>query len=450
MTLNSRLRALATAVGADVKALNLSIGGANPAAKPNSRLRQHKRPFRLGPVTTDITSFANNSTPDATLTKTYAPPYTGLSTGQMRAMTQAERDAFPFEVAQGRPQLYRTGAAAAYVTPSPGTLMIDAQQPFPWIQQSNYRMMFDGDKLDITLYANLGVLYLQSWMLFIDDVPVTLTPQRLATTASILHLVFPSAKPRKIELRTDLIINAINCGPNYKYWRPTPAQGPRVMVLGASYTAPIVYDDTTTAYNNNMYGMWQQIEDWLDVEDVWIDGIGGTGFIRRPGTGAFQPNNNYSDRIPGVVSTAPDVLVISNAYANDSYAGNSAADIATAIDTALTTVRTALPNCKIILMTGIRAPLYGDFSATYDAITALLQTERSDLYFIDTKNWFDAAGGYAPTHTNGLGNTDIYIGNDGIHPTMKGHAYLRGRIAPIIQRIMNDDTDALINTVLTN
>lgn len=450
MTLNTRLRDLATAFGSDIKALNASIGGGTSASKPNSRLRQHKRPFRLGPVSTDITSFANNTTPDATLTKTYSPPMTGLATGQMRAMTQAERDAHPFDIAQGRPQIYKTGASAAYVAYSPGTLNIDVQDHWPWIQQTNLRMMFDGDKLDVTLYAHLGVLYLQSYMVFIDDVPASLTPQRLTSTAAVLHLIFPSAKPRRIEIRTDCIVNAINCGPNYKYWRPTPQQKPRVMVLGASYTAPIVYDDTTTAYNNNMYGMWQQIEDWLDVEDVWVDGIGGTGFIRRPGNGAFQPNNNYSDRIPGVVATAPDVLIISNAYANDTYAGNAAADTAAAIDAALDTVRAALPATKIILMTGIRAPLYGDFSATYDAITALLQAERSDLYFVDTKNWFDAAGGYAPTHTNGLGNTDMYIGNDGIHPTMKGHAYMRARIAPIIQRIMNDDTDSLINTVLTN
>lgn len=416
----------------------------------NSARRQHRRPFRLGPVATDLTSFATSTTADATLTKVYTPPISGLAVGQMRHMTDPERAAHPFDIGQGRPQIYRTGTSAAYVTPSPGTLDIEGQDHWPWIQQVTYRFMFDGDKMDVLLYAHLGSVAGQSYMVFVDDVPASLTPTRLNVTATYLHLIFPSAKPRKIEIRTDCLLNSINCGPLYRTWRPTPLQGPRLFVLGASYTQPIVYDDTTTALTNYQYGMWQQLEDYLDVEDVWIDGIGGTGFIRRPGTGVFQPNNNYSDRIPGVVATAPDMLFVSNAYSNDAYAGNAAATIAAAIDAAMTTVRTALPDCKIVLMTGIRAPVYGDFSATFDAVTADLQALRSDLHYVDTKAWLDAAGGYAPSHTNGLGNTDYYIGNDGIHPTIRGHGYFRARMAPILQRILNDDAGDLVDTVLTN
>lgn len=408
----------------------------------NAILRQHRRPYRLGPVATDFSSSTLDSTADATLTKYYTLPSTGLSNGQARAMTQAEIDALAIDPGQGRPQTYLV-SGFAYLVPFPGTSNIDTQATWPLILQHSVRFMTDAPKVDIILWKNGSSAV--STMIFIDDSPIALTPSNPSLNAGYLHLSFPSSKPRLVEIRTDCYISRIAVSPLYSIWKPAPMKSPRVFVLGASYTAATVYDKTSGATTMYQYGMWQQIGDYIDIEDIWIDGIGGTGFISSS-SGYGTPNNTYTDRAAGVITSAPDILVVSNAFANDAYNGNSASAISTAADNFCTTIRNTLPNCKIVLMNGIRAPLYGDRTSTYATIVSNLQALRSDVYYIDTGTWIDMAG-YTPGHTTGTGNSDLYIGNDGIHPTVEGHAYLCGRMAPKLQRILYDD-GALLNTVI--
>lgn len=416
--------------------------GASTTFTANALLRQHRRPNRLGPVTTDITSSAFNSTADATLTKVYSAPVSGIANNQARALTPSEIAALAYDPGAGRPQVYNV-SGVGYVGPTPGTANIDSQPTWPLIQQRSIRFMTDALKVDVILWNAFNSLY--TYTIFVDGVPVSLTPTTPSPTAGYLHLVFPSAKPRLVELRTDCYIAKISVSPLYTVWKPAPMESPRLFVIGASYTSPTVFNASTGAATLAAYGMWQQIEDYIDIEDVWIDGIGGTGFITTSG-GFGTPNNNYNDRTPGIISSAPDILMVSNAFANDSYNGNSVSAITTAANNFCTTIRNALPNCKIVLMEGVRAPLYGDFTANYAAITANLQGLRNDLYFVDTGLWIDMAG-YTPGHTTGTGNSDIYIGNDGVHPTVEGHAYLRSRMAPKLQRILYDD-GTLLNTVL--
>jgi lysophospholipase L1-like esterase len=222
-------------------------------------------------------------------------------------------------------------------------------------------------------------------------------------------------------------------------------QSPRLLVIGASYAAPTIFNATTGAADKPMYGMWQQIGDYIDIEDVWVEGVSGTGFLTTAG-GVGTPNNNYLDRIAGHIYAAPDILVISNAFTNDAYTSKTVSAIATQADTYLTQFRAAVPDAKIVLMTGVRAPLLGDNTATYASCVTALQALRQDVYYIDSGLWLDMAG-YTPGHTTGTGNSDKYIGSDGIHPTVEGHAYLRARMAPKLQTIIHDD-GSLINTVL--
>ena len=408
-------------------------------------MRRQRRNDRRLTVTTDITSFANSATPDATLTKSYTHPVTGLSNAQARALTAAEIAALPYDPGQGRPNVFLSGGVG-YALPCPGTANIDlvAQTQWPYIQQASRRMMFDGDKLDVVLYALTGVA-VNSYMVFVDGAPASLTPQALIGTVEYLHLVFPSAKPRLIEIRTDCMVGPIACGPKYKVWKPAPLRGPRVMVLGASYSAPFVYNGTSGLQTFNQYGIYQQMADWMDIEDIWVDGVGGTGFITRASGGVGGPNNNYQDRANGVIASKPDILIIDTAFSNDKFNSNTDAAVITAANTFFTTIRAGLPNVKIIVLDGVRAPLYGDFSANYAAIIAGLQALRQDLYYVAMAAWLDMAG-YIPGHTTGAGNSDLYIGNDGVHPVVEGHAYLRGRLYPILQRLMYDD-GRLINTI---
>jgi hypothetical protein len=410
--------------------------------------RMHLRPLRLGPVSTDITSAANNATADATLTQAYALPVTGLVDGQARALTAAEVAALPFDPGQGRPQVYRSGGIGYYMA-VPGTANIDlaTQGQWPWIAQKNIRFMTDCDKVDVLLWALLGTS-VSGYQVFIDGVPQSLNPTVMSAAVTYLHLIFPTAKPRLVEIRTDCLVSTMFLKPGYKIWKPAPMHGPRMMIVGSSYSSPTVYNGTTGAADMMLKGLWQQIGDYIDIEDVWIDGVGGTGFIVRASGGSGGPNNNYMDRMPGILIAKPDILVIDNAFANDSFQGQTTAAVIAAANAFMVTLRQSLPNTKVVFMTGIRAPLYGDFTTNYAAIMAGLQALRQDIYYIDTGLWLDMAG-YVPGHTSGQGNSNVYIGQDGVHATPEGHAYLRYRMASVLQRIMYDD-GRLVNSVLAN
>lgn len=421
-------------------------------------LRQHRAGVRLGPVTTDITSYANSTTPDASLTKVYAMPASGLSNGTARMLTSAEIAALPF-ITTPRPStiVYSGEGYLGF----PGTANIDLAgvgAVLPLLTTRTYELMTDQAKLDIHVYRPLGTELLQIW---VDDMPVgpagTVGPAIIDPGNALgwQHLVFPSAKTRKVKIRTGAWIGNLHVGPVGSVWRPQSPAGPRVLVVGDSYVQPTVYDDTTGATVPYIYGWAQQLAECIDVDEVLTEGIGGTGFSFRntsAGAGLGGPINNYLDRCPGHISLNPDVVIFGAAFANDMYqlTYNSVGSVAQSVANAnayMTQMRAARPNVKFIALNGWRAPGYGNFTTLYAQCVAALQALRTDVYYIDVNSMIDVGGGYVPGHTNGLGNSDLYIGPDGIHPTIKGHAYLRDRLAPAIQRIITDN-GALLNTMV--
>lgn len=442
---------IATQAYVDAKAAaGATYGSSSPISKLLSNVlnplrRQHFRSGRsTGPVTTDITSFASTSTADATLTRSYSTSPTGLTNGQLRLMTANEIAALPYDPGQGRQNLLNS-AGTGYVSSYVSSNNIDGAATFPFIPQRTIRFMTDSDKVDVLAYAPSGVTG-QTFMLYIDGVPAMLAPQQLNAIAQYIHLIFPSAKTRYVEIKTDMFIANITCKPLYRVWRAQPLKGPRMLVVGASYAQPVVWNGSSGVADNFMKGMWQQIGEFIDLEDVWVEGIAGTGFLTRGSVSSVgYPNNNYLDRVAGHITCNPEIIVFDTSFSNDALFGNSAAAIAAQAHSYFQTLRQSLPNAKCILLDGIRTTTYGDYTSTFATVISNLQALRQDLYYIASGQYLDMAG-YTPGHTTGTGNTDVYIGNDGIHPTVEGHSYLRTRLAPIIQRIIQDD-GRLLNTV---
>lgn len=416
------------------------LSGAQPA---QAAQRQHVRGNRLAAASSDVTSYVINGTADSSLTKSYSYSVTGTTGGQARLVSNAELNLLPMDPGNGRPTVYNV-SGIGYLVPTPNSANIDSPATFPQINTRMIRFMCDGPKVDVILFSPIQNNLFQ---VFVDGVPVNAGAVPLDVGYfSYLHLVFPSAKPRLVEIRTGAYLGPIATGPLYKLWKPRPLRGTRVLAVGDSYMQPLVWNATSGAAEKDMYGWAQGVEDYLDVEDMWIEGIGGTGFVQRASGSYGAPNNNYLDRVSGHIAVAPDVLLVGSAFGNDMYAGNTPAVSVANANNYLTQMRTALPYCKFILLTGYRAPVYGDNSGLFATCVSALQLLRQDVYYIDTAAIMDMAG-YTPGHTTGGGNSDIYIGADGIHLTVAGHLYFRGRVGPAIQACIQD-TGSLVNTLI--
>lgn len=206
----------------------------------------------------------------------------------------------------------------------------------------------------------------------------------------------------------------------------------RMTVIGTSMTAGA--NTFSTIPNDD----WPSITGRQLGNQVLITNaaLGGTGFISN-NSGTNQ-NMQSVDRIADVVNSAPDVLLIEN-HNDDSYtsAARKAAYIAW-----LGTIRTALPNCLIIM--------FGQDCERQPASTSFLAVEADLLDVFNTlggstpaapnrnpllhyKPIMNDPGGIWHTGTGfvtaqtGVGNNDYHTSNDGLHPVNLGIRYRAGK-----------------------
>lgn len=415
------------------------LNGLKGSAAPLHRQRNNFR--RLGPVSTDMSSAAASSTHDATLTKSYTTPVSGITSGQVRKMTDVEYAAQPYNQypeCGANPRIWNA-SGIGYVMPCPSSLSIDETYQFPNITSQRFETMTDAPAIEFAVYAYLGTT-VSSIQAYVDGAPATLTPVAYSAAITYYKITFPTGKkPRLVELVTEGLLTFISIAPLYRCWKPPKRRGQKLMVVGASFCQPIVYDSAAGTQVFNRYGHWQRLDAYADFDRIVVEGIGGTGFVVNAASGVGYPNNTYKDRIQGIINTAPDIIVFGDAFSNDLHNLTSTATLITAVKYCIDQIKAALPQTKIVFQTGLRTTVYGDFTAGYDTVKAALKLAYSDLYWIDMRNILDTAGGYTPGHTNGLGNTDFYIGNDGIHPTKEGCEYLLGNFYPAIQKVLWDD-----------
>lgn len=388
--------------------------------KLNAISRQDRRERRLGPVTTDITSLVTTTTPDGTITRNWPV-----------VVNNAATDAY-CDFGQGG-QWTITGSYWAYP---------NLPKSF---QQHSIRFMSDAPKLAIALWNSLTYC---AYQVFVDNAPVSLTPTALPSGTCFLVASFPSSATRLIEVRTQAAFGPIYTGSTYTVWRPRPLQKPRVLIVGDSYVSPIVWT-SAGALANYSTGIYQGIEDYLNIEDLWIDGVGGTGYLQR--TGGL--NNNYNDRLSDHVAIDPDILVVHGGGANDMVNGTrNVSSTQVGVVAYFQGARAALPNAKLVFIEGFgpaNSP-YAALNTSYAQLSANLQTTltATGVYYVDvatTSPWLTGTG-YTPGHTTGDGNSDRYVGSDGVHLTIEGAAFVKARMAPKLQAILTGQ--ASVNTLI--
>lgn len=213
------------------------------------------------------------------------------------------------------------------------------------------------------------------------------------------------------------------------YWTPRQRE-PRVLFLGDSLTQ-------STAATAQALSYCQWLSARMGWEDPWCDGVGGSGYL-APGVGhAFPARATFNYQYK------PDIIVIFGGV-NDRPVNNPAFTPA-ALQAAATAlyadiVANALPGFN----SGVAPKVYvigcwqpsgtpgSDITAANAAIQAAVATQPT-FTFIDTTGWVTGTGHVGAT--TGVGNGDVVISNDALHPTNEGHQLIGFRAADAILKI---------------
>lgn len=292
---------------------------------------------------------------------------------------------------------------------------VDTGGPAPWTALFG----FDGTKLEIFIQDRQ---YSAKYRLWVDGKPLTATPVPVggpnpaSGNGYRIIINFGTAAKRIIQFDMGLIpFGGFTTGPNDTIWPVTP-RGPRVIFEGDSYLGGAYTDPSSTFY--------RFASDLLGWQDIWNNGVGGSGYTKSGGIGTF-PTRVPTELIPW----KPDIAVFAGGI-NDADQTETA--IYSAARATFQPVRDALPDCILIAL-GPWCPNEANtnyYAPTGNAIKQAI--ESVDGIYIDTltSSWITGSGDTgAPT---GTGNADIYIGPDNVHPTDAGSAYLGYRLAEAI------------------
>lgn len=401
-----------TGTGVVHEAVNEEIG---TSLKPMSMLYvpEHRR---TGPVSTDPPTVVTGAAQDASLNQAYT------ITGNV--------------------------LPAIWPVDAYGDMRINNNTWLATTSQSNtatvttLRMTTDAPKVALFTYGS--PFYAD---LYIDGKPFANNPIVLANTAGfgaygLTTLTFATAKPRLIEWRSLAGLVACYVARPYRIWKPPSDPNPKVAVVGDSYVAPTVMQDAAAgvvAAGAYLRGMYQRMEAHLGITSLVTDGIGGTGYI-NPG-GAGRPYG-HDDRLAWLARVQPEVLVVHGGGANDLYAGSTVQAVTAAAVAYFTEVRALLPQTRLVFVEGFSPPSFpfnANFRTIRENVQAALVAGGVEAYYLDVATTHPPLNGTGyVTAANATGNSDIYVGSDQAHPTVRGHEYLRRWLAPKIAKVLAD------------
>lgn len=196
---------------------------------------------------------------------------------------------------------------------------------------------------------------------------------------------------------------------------------PKVVVLGDSFVFGTGATNQFTSFASQM-----GVNLGWDLRNC---GEGGTGWL-SPGDITYQmtiPERITADVIP----QNPDLILIGGGT-NDTTTANAAytaAALQAAVTAGLNTLRAALPNTPVVVLSAwVPGNTSSSAAARSAAGAAVLAGAAAvpSVISIDTTNWVTGSGTVgAPA---GNGSADILVSADGIHPTQFGHDHLATRI----------------------
>ena len=270
----------------------------------------------------------------------------------------------------------------------------------------------------------------ETWRLFVDDQAVSLTPAAFGSGnygALVLSFTFSGSVTRRFRFETSNqgCFGGVKVPNNYNVWA-TPAPGLRAMIAGDSYTNGNQGDGTYSPHTS----LGRQAGFRLGVRDWWISTMAGEGYLAN----GNQSGKTLRARLAtDVIAYAPDWVLLCEGI---NTGGAAAAAVTTEVSTLYAQLLAGLPNTIFTVIGPWRAPALNPSQAYADGIKAgvVAQPEYAAngtgrIAYFDTfaENWQQIAGKVGTV--SGAGNSNVYIGGDGIHPIQAGHDYLGGRVA---------------------
>jgi len=328
MTLETRLQALITAIGSDIKALQSASGSANTAGRiaEGAALTLYNNPR-----TRDADSTVLASAPSITATL----PGTATQSWAVDPST----DACVCLYAGGNAVQTGGGVWFPCVTYNVST----GQADLAWRAETEC----DGSVLvfGVTAWAGSGP------RIMVDGVYYSLSGLANGTgigagAATIyIAVTFTTAKKRRVALegRYDIKLVSVHTAGDSACTRPADINSARIVVLGDSNAAMYGYDTKGDSF------AWV-LADCLGLRDAQLSAISGTGLQATNG----GSNYNYVQRVTDVTGTPDvDLVLISLSWNDWAYgSGFSAAQIKSAAASLITTIRAAHAQA-VILFHGI-------------------------------------------------------------------------------------------------
>jgi lysophospholipase L1-like esterase len=278
---------------------------------------------------------------------------------------------------------------------------------------------YSGSQLEFQVRGDgAGTIYVVS----AGDRPVaTLSPGLPSDGSNYRYLVtFPDARLRTIRIEGSGALGPITRQSTATVALPESRSGPRVIVLGDSWTEG-------TGSGSVLLGYARQLGTIMGWRDIWSSGSGGTGYLADGVT--TPPRKTFRARsATDVIAPAPNVVIVAGGINDTAFTGAQVGAEATLLYAALVA---GLPDVQIIVI----GPWWPKAAST---ITNQVEANRvairaaaiaAGLYFIDpvAEGWITGTGHVGAT--TGDGNADVFISADGAHPSAAGHQYLAERLA---------------------
>lgn len=272
------------------------------------------------------------------------------------------------------------------------------------------------------------------WRLLVDGQYITISATEGTNAGSPVYyeLNYTAAGgriPRKVTIEAAFCwpLIGVNTTATDSVWAPPATDNLRAIFVGDSITAG--------AIGNNIPSLDypSQVGKFLGWNDVWNEGVGGTGYIASSGGTQFS----FLGRITDVTNYSPDIIIVMGGT-NDS--GNSATVITAAVLTYLQALRAALPYTPIVV-TGIansqsaNATNINAENAILAAFTAFGDANSYFFPIVTDPNgaWFTGTGNIAAP--NGTGNNDVY-GDSPPHLSQGGYTYLAQKVTAQLRTII--------------
>lgn len=233
---------------------------------------------------------------------------------------------------------------------------------------------FDGTTLEINTKGITGRFTLR-----VDDQLVSAAPVVVAQDGAVkfIPVTFATRAWRRVTFESSgLVFGGVRIGPNDTVL-PVDVRGPRVIVIGDSFTEGTGSDGSTLSWSRKMGRL-------LGWRDLWASGSGGTGYVATGVAGRVK----FRDRIQSdVIDHEPDVVVWAGGI-NDPT--GAPATVGSEAQLCYEAVAAALPNTVQIVL----SPFWRGGPETFpsgllevrDAIraaAAAVSTDLNPVHFID-------------------------------------------------------------------